>query len=58
MPTPQFFPSPTAFRTWLAAHAATAPELLVGFHKVGAGRPSMSWSESVDEALSLAGSTA
>lgn len=51
MPTPQFFPTPSAFRTWLAAHAATAPELLVGFHKVGSGRPSMSWSESVDEAL-------
>lgn len=39
------------FRAWLAAHAATADELLVGFHKVGSGRPCMSWSESVDEAL-------
>lgn len=51
MPAPQFFLTPCAFRTWLAAHAATAPELLVGFYKVGSGRPSMSWSESVDEAL-------
>lgn len=51
LPTPHFFPTPNAFRTWLIAHAATAPELLVGFYKVGSGRPSMSWSESVDEAL-------
>lgn len=51
MSFPHFFPTPSAFRTWLAAHAATAPELLVGFHKLGSGRPSMSWSESVDEAL-------
>jgi hypothetical protein len=29
----------------------TAPELLVGFHKVDSGRLCMSWSESVDEAL-------
>jgi len=48
---PLFFDSAAAFRAWLAQHAATAPELLVGFWKVGSGRPSMSWSESVDEAL-------
>lgn len=39
------------FRQWLERHSASAPELLVGFHKVGSGRPSMDWSESVDEAL-------
>ncbi len=49
--TPQFFPSASAFRAWLLANAASAPELLVGFHKVGSGLLSMSWSESVDEAL-------
>ena len=48
---PIFFPTATAFGDWLEAHAATATELLVGFHKVGSDRPSMSWSESVDEAL-------
>ena len=32
-------------------NTGSAAELLVGFHKVGTGRPSMSWSESVDEAL-------
>lgn len=51
MPAPHFFTTPSAFRTWLAAHAATAPELLVGFYKVGSGRASMTWSASVDEAL-------
>ena len=48
---PSFFADAEGFRAWLAAHAATATELLVGFHKVGSGRPCMSWSESVDEAL-------
>jgi uncharacterized protein YdeI (YjbR/CyaY-like superfamily) len=51
MSAPTFFESAAAFRAWLDRHAATAPELLVGFHKVDSGQPSMSWSESVDEAL-------
>lgn len=51
MPSPTFFSTPAAFRQWLQAHAASASELLVGFHKVGTGRPCMGWSESVDEAL-------
>lgn len=46
-----YFASPAAFRDWLVEHAATAPELLVGYYKVATGRPTMSWSESVDEAL-------
>ena len=48
---PVFFASPGAFRRWLARHGSTASELLVGFYKVGSGRPSLTWSESVDEAL-------
>ena len=48
---PKFFASGAAFRAWLETHAATAGELLVGFHKVDSGKPSMSWPESVDEAL-------
>lgn len=52
MPTdPLYFSDPAKFRAWLEANAASAPELLVGFHKVGSGQPSMSWPESVDEAL-------
>lgn len=51
MTAPLFFASPQAFRSWLELHAATASELLVGFHKVATDKPCMSWSESVDEAL-------
>lgn len=51
MAEPLYFSSPAEFRDWLAAHAGTAPELVVGFHKVGSGVPSMTWPESVDEAL-------
>jgi uncharacterized protein YdeI (YjbR/CyaY-like superfamily) len=46
-----FFDSPSAWRAWLAEHHATAPEVLVGFHKKGTGRPSLTWAESVAEAL-------
>lgn len=48
---PRFFASAAAFRAWLAKHHATASELLVGFHKRATGRPSLTWPESVDEAL-------
>ena len=51
MASPRFFESAGAFRAWLVKNAATASELLVGYHKVATGRSSMSWSESVDEAL-------
>jgi uncharacterized protein YdeI (YjbR/CyaY-like superfamily) len=51
MTTPVFFADAQAFRAWLAAHAHDARELLVGFHKVATGKPCMSWSESVDQAL-------
>jgi len=49
--SPRYFASAADFRDWLEAHSATATELLVGFYKVDAGRASMRWSESVDEAL-------
>jgi len=48
---PTFFADARAFRAWLAQHAGSSTELLVGFHKVGSGKPCMRWSESVDEAL-------
>jgi uncharacterized protein YdeI (YjbR/CyaY-like superfamily) len=48
---PTFFASPEEFRAWLEEHHATATELLVGFHKKGTGRPTMTWTESVREAL-------
>lgn len=48
---PLFFVSPARFRAWLKKNASTATELRVGFWKVGSGKPSMTWAESVDEAL-------
>jgi uncharacterized protein YdeI (YjbR/CyaY-like superfamily) len=50
-PAPIFFASPAAFRAWLERHHARAAECLVGFWKVGTGRPSLTWPESVDEAI-------
>jgi uncharacterized protein YdeI (YjbR/CyaY-like superfamily) len=49
---PRFFASSALFRSWLQKNSGTASELVVGFYKLGSGRPSMSWPESVDEALS------
>lgn len=48
---PMFFATPAMFRAWLEAHHDTEAELLVGFYKKGSGRPSITWPESVDEAL-------
>jgi uncharacterized protein YdeI (YjbR/CyaY-like superfamily) len=48
---PTFFATPEEFRAWLQAHHADVSELLVGFYKKGSGRPSITWQESVDEAL-------
>jgi uncharacterized protein YdeI (YjbR/CyaY-like superfamily) len=48
---PTFFATPADFRKWLAKHHATTKELLVGFHKRDTGKPSITWPESVDEAL-------
>ncbi len=50
---PVFFATPEEFRAWLEAHHETEPELLVGFWKKGTGKPSLTWPESVDEALSF-----
>ncbi|HSE66867.1 MAG TPA: YdeI/OmpD-associated family protein [Gemmatimonadales bacterium] len=48
---PTFFAQPDQFRAWLSRHHTTAPELLVGFYKRDSGKPSMTWPESVDQAL-------
>jgi uncharacterized protein YdeI (YjbR/CyaY-like superfamily) len=48
---PIFFETPAEFRAWLEEHHADETELLVGFHKKGTGRPSLTWPESVDQAL-------
>ena len=48
---PRFFRSPPELRRWFARHHATATELMLGYWKVGSGEKSVTWPESVDEAL-------
>lgn len=48
---PVFFPKQADFRKWLIKHHTTAKELIVGFYKTGSKKPSITWPESVDEAL-------
>jgi uncharacterized protein YdeI (YjbR/CyaY-like superfamily) len=48
---PVFFATPGDLRAWLVPHHAVAAELHVGFYKKDSGRPSLTWPESVDEAL-------
>ena len=48
---PKFFKTANDFRQWLAKNHSTQTELLVGFHKKASGKPSMTWPESVDQAL-------
>jgi len=53
MEKPTFFETPAQWRAWLEANHATAKELSVGFWKVGSGKPSITWPQSVDEALAF-----
>jgi uncharacterized protein YdeI (YjbR/CyaY-like superfamily) len=46
-----YFKNPGDFRKWLSKNHDRQHELMVGFYKVGSGRPSITWPESVDEAL-------
>ena len=48
---PTFFKTPIEFRKWLEKNHAAAQELWVGFYKKASGKPSLTWPESVDEAL-------
>ena len=48
---PLFFSKREEFRQWLVDNHTNEKEILVGFYKVSTGKPSMTWSESVDEAL-------
>jgi uncharacterized protein YdeI (YjbR/CyaY-like superfamily) len=48
---PIFFSKQSEFRKWLEKSHKKETELLVGYYKVGSGKPSMTWSQSVDEAL-------
>lgn len=47
-----FFATPADFRAWLEQHHDAESEVHVGFYKRDSGRPSITWPESVDCALS------
>jgi len=48
---PQFFPTPKHFRSWLAKNHDGADCLWVGYYRKDSARRSITWPESVDEAL-------
>jgi uncharacterized protein YdeI (YjbR/CyaY-like superfamily) len=55
-PSPQphdihFFATPEELRDWFDANYETADELWVGYYRKATGRPSVDWSQAVDEAL-------
>jgi len=50
-PRIEFFETPASFGRWLRRHHRAARELWVGYYKKGTGRPSLTWPESVREAL-------
>jgi uncharacterized protein YdeI (YjbR/CyaY-like superfamily) len=46
-----FFETPEQLRAWFEEHHATASELWIGYYKKATGRPTLTWSQVVDEAL-------
>ena len=46
-----FFAKQSDFRSWLKKNHKKETELIVGFYKVDSGKPSITWPQSVDEAL-------
>ena len=47
----RFFATPKKFREWLEINHAETNVLWVGFYRKASGKPSITWPESVDEAL-------
>lgn len=50
-PNITFFKTPAEFRKWFEKNHAKKDELWVGFHKTTSGKKSITWPESVDQAL-------
>jgi uncharacterized protein YdeI (YjbR/CyaY-like superfamily) len=46
-----FFTGPDELRAWFDANHASAVELWLGYYRKATGRPTVSWSQAVDEAL-------
>ena len=51
MSEPRFFATPEAFGRWLRANHTKKTEQWIGFYKTNSGKKSITWPESVDEAL-------
>ena len=49
--TPTFFPEPADFRAWLEANHAKTDHLWVGYYKKATKKPSVTWEDTVEEAL-------
>jgi uncharacterized protein YdeI (YjbR/CyaY-like superfamily) len=47
----RFFQTPAEFRAWLVKNHSTAAEVGVVFHRKASGKPTMTWSDAVDQAL-------
>lgn len=50
-PDPIYFATPADWRHWLSVHHLTSQEVWVGYYKKHTGIPSVTWDETVDEAL-------
>ena len=48
---PVYFQDQIEFRKWLEKNHDKETEIIVGYYKVGTGKPGMTWSESVDQAI-------
>lgn len=48
---PTFFPDAADFRAWLEKHHDSAEHLWVGYYKKASGKRSVTWEDTVDEAL-------
>lgn len=46
-----FFPTQKDLRKWFEKNHKKEKELIAGYYKVSSGKPSITWSQSVDEAL-------
>ena len=47
----RYFKTPAEFRAWLEKNHSTAKELGVVLHRKASGKPTMTWSDAVDQAL-------
>ena len=50
-PAPRAFPTPAAFRAWLASNHRSAPELVVQLRKVAFAHRGITYGQALDEAL-------